>query len=164
MDSSKKRIFLSTGSNEPGKRRSLEIARFLLQQEVGELREASRIYETAPWGKFDQPAFLNQVLEMETHLNPDELLASILAIETRMGRVRLEKWGRRLIDIDILFYADDQINLEHLQIPHPGIPDRRFVLIPLAEIAPDLVHPQSQKTIRQLLLETADDLEVMVYV
>ena len=96
----------------------------------------SSVYETAPWGITDQPAFLNQVLRLSTTLSPGALLRIILQIEEQMGRVRVRKWGQRLIDIDILFYGNSVIAEEDLVIPHPGIAERRFVLEPLVEIAP----------------------------
>jgi 2-amino-4-hydroxy-6-hydroxymethyldihydropteridine diphosphokinase len=97
----------------------------------------SRIYETPPWGKTDQPAFANAVLTLRTSLAPRALLETCLEIERAMGRVRLERWGPRRIDIDVLTYGDEHIAEPHLTIPHPAIADRAFVLVPLLEIAPD---------------------------
>jgi 2-amino-4-hydroxy-6-hydroxymethyldihydropteridine diphosphokinase len=121
---------------------------------------ASSIYETAAWGKNDQPAFLNQVLEIETALSPPQLLKTILAIEENIGRVRQEKYGPRIIDIDILLFNDEVLHLPMLKIPHPQLQNRRFVLVPLAEIAPDLIHPVFKKTIAELLAICPDKLEV----
>lgn len=97
----------------------------------------SRIYETPPWGKTDQPAFANAALTLRTSLAPRALLETCLEIERAMGRVRLERWGPRRIDIDVLTYGDEHIAEPHLTIPHPAIADRAFVLVPLLEIAPD---------------------------
>ncbi len=104
-----------------------------------ELVARSRIYETPPWGKTDQPAFANAALTVRTSLSPRALLETGLEIERAMGRVRLERWGPRRIDIDVLTYGDEHIAEPHLTIPHPAIADRAFVLVPLLEIAPDFV-------------------------
>jgi 2-amino-4-hydroxy-6-hydroxymethyldihydropteridine diphosphokinase len=122
--------------------------------------QVSSIYETAAWGMENQEAFLNQVLEIETNLNPDELLQSILQIEEGLGRKRELKYGPRTIDIDILFFNDQVIDQEGLKIPHPQLQNRRFVLVPLNEIASNKIHPIFKKTISQLLAECPDPLTV----
>lgn len=152
--------YLILGSNQGNRSVQLEQARQHLTQAGLRLLKASRIYETASWGKSDLPDHLNQALEMRTSLEPDDLLACIQTIEHQLGRIRQERWGLRSIDIDILFYADRVQHQPELRIPHPLIAVRRFVLAPLAEIAPDLQHPESGKTIRTMLAECTDPLLV----
>jgi len=111
---------------------------------------ASSIYETSPWGHEDQPDFLNCVLEVSTQLGPASLLERIKAVEQEMGRRPGLRYGPRLIDIDILFYGDITLDCPHLQIPHPRLHQRAFVLIPLAELDPSLVHPGCDSTVADL--------------
>lgn len=120
----------------------------------------SSIYETAAWGKTDQPAFLNQALILETSRDAPTLLRQLLAIEAQMGRVRIERYGARTIDIDMLFFNEDIIQLPELTIPHPEVARRRFALTPMDEIAPGYVHPVLRKTIHELLDQCPDKLEV----
>ncbi len=120
----------------------------------------SSLYETEPFGKTDQNRFVNAVVQIDTALTPGELLEAVLKIEQDMGRVRKEKWGPRIIDLDILFYEDRIIKEKALEIPHPGIPERSFVLIPMKEIAGDYVHPQLQKSIQALCEPLADPEKV----
>ena len=122
------------------------------------LTSRSSLYETEPFGKTDQNRFVNAVVQIETTLTPENLLETLLKIEQDMGRVRTEKWGPRIIDLDILFYEDQIIQEEALQIPHPGIPERSFVLVPMKEIAGDYIHPQLQKSM-QALCESLTDRE-----
>jgi 2-amino-4-hydroxy-6-hydroxymethyldihydropteridine diphosphokinase len=122
------------------------------------------LYETAAWGKTDQPSFLNQALEIETELDAVQLMKQILEIEKFMGRERKEKYGPRVIDIDILLFNNEQYDLPFLEIPHPQMQNRRFALTPLAEIANDLQHPVLKKSIGQLLRECPDKLEVKKYI
>lgn len=112
---------------------------------------ASHVYQTAPWGYLDQSDFLNQALEAETDLAPLELLSYVKEIEKRMGRHTVIHYGPRLIDIDILFYGDEIIDLPGLSIPHPMLHERAFTLVPLAELAAEFHHPKLGKTIRELL-------------
>lgn len=132
----------------------------LINKAIGEIEQESAIYETAAWGKTDQPSFLNQVFFLKSILNPNQILATCLAIESQMGRVRHEKWEARKIDIDILLFNDEVIDEEDLSIPHPHMKNRRFVLKPLADIAPNVVHPVYNKTIIELLENCPDPLEV----
>lgn len=132
----------------------------LINKAIGEIEQESAIYETAAWGKTDQPSFLNQVFFLKSILNPNQILANCLAIESQMGRVRHEKWEARKIDIDILLFNDEVIDEEDLSIPHPHMKNRRFVLKPLADIAPNVVHPVYNKTIIELLENCPDPLEV----
>ena len=111
--------------------------------------QLSSLYETAAWGKTDQPSFLNQAMEIETELSAEQLIKQLLKIEKMMGRERKEKYGPRIIDIDILLFNEEQYDLPFLKIPHPEMQNRRFALIPLAEIAANIRHPVFGKSISQ---------------
>ena len=152
-------IFLLLGTNKGDKNSNLEVSMSLLQRKAT-LKTKSSLYETAAWGKTDQPSFLNQVIEVNTEQTPEELLEFILSIELEMGRIRKEKWGERLIDIDILYYGTKVVHIENLSIPHPEIQNRRFTLAPLVEICPTFVHPIFGKTQKQLLQACEDPLPV----
>ena len=154
--------FLLLGTNLGDRKKNLAIARDSIEQKVGLIKKASSIYETAAWGKSDQPNFLNQAVEVETGLSPKQVLKEILDVEKNMGRIRISKWSERLIDIDILFYDDLVINSIELAVPHPQLPSRRFALAPLTEIAPQYVHPLLNATIKALLDQCPDGLEVAV--
>lgn len=117
---------------------------------------SSRIYETEPVGLKEQPWFYNIAVCAETKLVPEEVLKAVTAIEQAMGRQDVQRNGPRKIDIDILFYGDKEINMEGLRIPHPRASERNFVLMPMEEIAPDLIHPVLKKTVRELLKECGD--------
>lgn len=153
-------IFLLLGSNLNNREKSLTDARQLIGEEIGQVQTSSSIYETAAWGKTDQPAFLNQVLYLKSDISARELLSHVLRIEKLLGRKRIEHWGARTIDIDILFYGGEIIEESDLIIPHQLLHERRFVLKPLAEIAPDLLHPVIKKSINQLLTDLTDSLSV----
>ena len=153
-------IYLGTGSNLGHPPANLAKARAYCQQQIGPLRQQSSLYRTAAWGIEDQPVFYNQVLCLQTTLGPLTILDTILAIEERMGRIRHRKWGERLIDIDLLFYDQCVIHTPRLTVPHPYIAERQFVLTPLAEITPDLIHPVHQQTIVQLQKLSTDRLSV----
>ena len=138
----------------------LEQARLAIARDCGSVEGQSAIYETAAWGLENQPAFLNQVLRVQTDLEPQALLETILDIEQEMGRMRQEKYGPRTIDIDILLYNDMVLESDELSIPHPQLHMRRFALTPLAEIAASVIHPTLKKSIDELLLECPDKLAV----
>jgi len=152
--------YLLTGGNIGEKKENLGKARSLIEQYCGLIVKGSALYETAAWGNTDQPSFLNQVLELQTPLNARQLVRKILKLEKMMGRVRKEKLGPRIIDIDILFFNQEIHNLRFLKIPHPELQNRRFALVPLAEIAPLLPHPVLYKPVSQLLEECPDHLDV----
>jgi len=153
-------VFLLLGSNLGNRQGYLQKAIDLIETELGTVAKKSSIYETEAWGKTDEPNYLNQVIRVNTMLPARQVLDNILQIETRMGRVREEKWGSRIIDIDILFYGSDIINEPGLIVPHPELHNRRFTLEPLSEIAPDLEHPILKKSIFQLKIELKDNLIV----
>jgi len=149
-DNQPERIYLSLGTNLGNRELNLEAARQELTPQV-KILDSSSIYQTEPWGYLDQPDFLNQVLVVETSLSPHELLEYIKGIEQKIGRKPSIRFGPRVVDIDILFYGDRIIQEEDLVIPHPRLKDRAFVLIPLAEIDPDLVYPGTGLSISVLL-------------
>lgn len=154
-----KGIFLLLGSNLGDRIQNLRTAKDLLQVQPLTLIGHSSVYESAPWGDENQGWFLNMVLKIDTILEPEELLQACLDVEAQMGRKRLKKWGERIIDIDVLYYHNEILEKNALTIPHPGIPMRRFTLMPLAEIAPDEVHPLLNETQAELLDICPDDLE-----
>ncbi len=125
------------------------------------ITKISSLYETEPYGKKDQPWFINLVVEISTELTADELFKKCKLIETKLGRQKREKWAEREIDIDILLYDDLIISTPELQIPHPDMHNRRFVLIPLSEIAPDVIHPVLKKSVSELLIECKDTTRII---
>ena len=154
------RAYLLIGGNLGNRKENLLRASALINEQCGQVISSSSFYETAAWGKTDQPSFLNQVLAISTTMTARKLMRRILKIETSMGRIREEKLGPRIIDIDILLFNNEIHDLRFLKIPHPEMQNRRFALAPLAEIDPGLIHPVFKKTIAQLLDECPDNLDV----
>ncbi len=155
-------VYLSLGSNMGNRQDNLDKALDLLAQRLS-LGQVSSIYDTEPVGNIEQPRFLNLVCQADTRLAPAGLLALAKGIELKLGRAPGTSNTPRPIDIDILFYGEQIIETPELVIPHPRLAERAFVLIPLAEIAPDLVHPVSGKTIRELLQGTSETQGVLKY-
>lgn len=153
-------VFLLLGSNEGDRLINLHVVKDEIKKSVGLVAEESAIYQTAAWGKTDQPDFYNQVLLLQTTISPEALLLHLQQIEKKLGRERKEKWGARIIDIDILYFGKTVLNTPDLLIPHPAIALRRFTLVPLVEIAPHFVHPVLKKTNLVLLQECVDVLAV----
>jgi 2-amino-4-hydroxy-6-hydroxymethyldihydropteridine diphosphokinase len=150
-------IYLSLGSNQGDRLLALVKATQFVDQGIGKVQLNSYVVESEPWGFISDTPFYNLVLKVQTELLPVQVLDRILDIETRMGRIRSGKtYGNRIIDIDILFYNNEVIGMENLEIPHPFMHKRRFVLQPLATIAPGLVHPVLQQTIIELLNKLDD--------
>lgn len=151
-------IYLGLGTNLGDRTANLQAAISRLAEEL-EITAVSPIYQTPPWGVTDQPDFLNLCLKAETDLPPAKLLTFVKNLETKLGRQPGKRWGPRLIDIDILFYADQIIETENMIIPHPRLAERAFVLRPLAEIAPDFVHPVFGETV-MALSKRVEDAEI----
>jgi 2-amino-4-hydroxy-6-hydroxymethyldihydropteridine diphosphokinase len=143
-------VYLALGSNMGNRLANLKAAISNLTPQM-HVRKKSSVYETPPWGFTDQAAFLNQVVKVETYLNPEVLLAHLKRLESALGRVPSFENGPRLIDIDILFFDDVVMDTPLLVIPHPRLHERAFVLVPLADLGPDLVHPVLRKTVSELL-------------
>jgi 2-amino-4-hydroxy-6-hydroxymethyldihydropteridine diphosphokinase len=153
--------FIAIGSNMESPAANCRRAMDRLGDSLGmTLLTRSSLYRSEPFGKIDQDWFVNAVVRIDTSLSPEELLKACLSIEQEMGRTRSEKWGPRLIDLDILFYDDLILKREGLEIPHPGIPKRSFVLVPMNEIAPDCIHPQLKKPVKTLLEEIKNPQQV----
>lgn len=153
-------LYVLVGGNIGDRRNNLEVALCWLQKEIGEVIRSSAIYETEAWGKNDQFDFYNQVHIINTQLSANEAMQSILDIEEKMGRVRTIKNAARIIDIDILFFNREIINVTGLTVPHAEIANRRFVLVPLDELSSGFVHPVLHKTIHELLSTCKDMLTV----
>lgn len=151
------KIYLGLGSNIGNREENLQTAQRFITEKFGTIISSSSMYETTAWGLTEQNAFLNQVICIETKFLPIVVLQIVLDIEKAMRRIREQKWGARVIDIDVLYHANEVITTENLIIPHPLIQERKFVLVPLCEIAGQFIHPKLQKTNLQLL-EICQDL------
>lgn len=152
-------VYLLTGSNMGDRAQQLSEAIRLLNIHAGSVVQQSSVYQTEAWGKEGLPAHLNQALLLNTSLEPSALLKVIHEIEASLGRIRTEKWGVRMIDIDIIFFGDTIINQPDLIIPHPLMQERNFVLLPLCELAPDFIHPLFKKPLKVLLQQSSDTLK-----
>ena len=150
--SQKARAFIGAGANLGEPVRQIRQAKDALQKSPGvRLGAVSSLYRTQPVGPIAQPPFVNAVFSLEYGMSPHDLLALLLSVEEKMGRIRRERWGPRVIDLDLLFYGAMVISEQGLEVPHPRLHERRFVLIPLVEIAPDVVHPVLKKSAFDLL-------------
>lgn len=152
-------IYILLGSNMGNRLEYLKEAESQLIKKGIQVIDESSVYETEPWGKKDQDWFLNVILQINTTKEPSELMETFLEVEQQLGRIRKEKWGERCIDIDILYYHDQVLESEKLNLPHPGIPDRKFTLVLLAEMCPLEDHPILGKTQMQLLADCPDQLD-----
>jgi len=157
-------VYFLLGSNLGDRNTYLKEARTLLEKTVGKEIRKSSIYETQSWGVANLPDYLNQVIEMETNLKPAVILEKTQTIEEKLHRERTKKWNSRTIDVDVLFFGKEIINLPELKIPHPELHNRLFTLVPLDELIPDFIHPVLQKTIHSLKQEVNDGLLVKKYV
>ena len=153
-------IFLLLGSNIGDKRQQLIIAQNLISKQVGKTVRKSAYYLTKAWGNTLQDDFFNQVIEIHYNGTCQNLLEQLQTIEIEMGRTRFEKWGPRIIDLDILYFGNKVIKEENLIVPHPEIPNRKFTLVPLVEIAPAFIHPVLLESNKQLLSKCTDTLNI----
>lgn len=143
-------VYLGLGTNLGNREENLKNALSLIEDRLGKISKTSSILETPAWGVTDVPDYLNMVIEIKTNRWPLELIEAILAIEEELGRVRTQKWGSRIIDIDILFFNDWHFSTPGLTIPHPYLTQRDFVKLPLKEIAPELIHPVILQQVSEL--------------
>lgn len=151
---------LSLGSNVGDRLDYLTLSKTAIRNYIGSIQFSSNIYETEPWGIDNQDSYLNQVVAVQTDRTPNDLLDNIHLIERELGRIRREHYGPRTIDIDILYYGERIIDIENLKIPHPHIQKRRFILVPLSEILPQMQHPLLKKTNQELLDVVKDEGKV----
>ncbi|HQW91537.1 MAG: 2-amino-4-hydroxy-6-hydroxymethyldihydropteridine diphosphokinase [Chitinophagaceae bacterium] len=154
------KTYLLLGSNMGNSKMQLTKAVKYIDKKIGSITRQSGLYATAAWGNTMQPDFLNQVIVVETRLTAFQTMEAILNIEKKMGRIRTVKNAPRIIDIDILFFNREIIEQEHLAVPHPQIQNRRFVLVPLNELSPNLGHPVLKRSVHQLLVHCPDKLNV----
>ena len=162
MSNPRQQALLHLGSNMGNRQENLKEACRQLEQKAGRILQKSKVYETQPWGNTDQPDFLNMAVRLDTKSNPDVLLRTIHLIEAEMGRVRKEKWEPRIIDIDLVLFADLVIQTPELTIPHPEMHLRNFVLVPLLDIAADWVHPILKESLEDLYWSNEDSLDVIM--
>lgn len=158
------KVFLGLGSNLGNRAEYIEAA----INEIGSLKDTklmnkASLYETEPWGFKEQPDFINSAVEIETSLSAEELFNGVKGIEQKLKRQNVGRWQEREIDIDILFYGDEIIRTEKINIPHKEIENRKFVLVPMNELAPDFIHPVFNETINGLLNKSKDSLVVKKY-
>jgi 2-amino-4-hydroxy-6-hydroxymethyldihydropteridine diphosphokinase len=159
-----KKVFLGIGTNLGERETNLKDTLVGIENNIGHVIKVSSLYETEPWGFKSENQFLNMVVEAETKLTPSGVLGAALMIESFLGRTRGEKqYSSRIIDIDILLYEDMIVDEVSLKIPHPLLHERRFVLVPLCELDPDLVHPVLKKSFRSILESCKDESKVMKY-
>ena len=156
------KAYLLTGGNLGDREQYLATARSLINELCGTIVTASSLYETAAWGKTDQPSFLNQALELDTALNAKQLIRRILKVEKMMGRTRDEKYGPRLIDIDMLLFNNEKHNYGFLKIPHPEMHKRAFVLVPMMELDPEFEHPTLHTAMDMLYMDCDDQSDVVM--
>ena len=157
------KIFLSLGSNLGDRLAYLEEACKHIELKVGKIESRSDVYEALAVGVTDQPNFLNQVIKADCILNPDSLLHILQQVEKNLGRKRIEHWGPRTIDIDILFYGEEIIRTKSLEIPHPEAVNRLFVLLPMNDIAPNYIHPSENQSIVNLMQKIPNKGQVWPY-
>ncbi len=158
----KHQVYLHLGSNIGDRLAMLQKAEEMIAEQIGTIKRKSQYYETAAWGKTDQPNFINSALLVETKLSAQETLSAIHKIESTCGRERLEKWTARVLDIDIVFFGNEIIETKRLVVPHPHMQERNFVLIPMMDIAEDFLHPISGLRMDELYDQSEDELEVVL--
>ncbi|MAO71968.1 MAG: 2-amino-4-hydroxy-6-hydroxymethyldihydropteridine diphosphokinase [Flavobacteriales bacterium] len=156
-------IYIQIGSNMGDRISYINNSMQQIEDKLGEISNSSKIYESSPWGNINQGNFLNSVIKVESDLDAFKTLKILQEIEENLGRKRIQKWGERCIDLDILFFNNHIIDSKNLTVPHPYIQDRNFVLIPLNEIASTFNHPTLKKDIFALLNDCTDKEEVSIY-
>jgi len=153
-------VVLGLGGNQGEVIETLKKACVMIESFIGSIKMKSSYYQTEAWGRKDQPDFVNQIIVLNTFIEPSGVLEKSLFIEKTLGRQRNEKWGGRVIDIDIISYGNIVVDTEPLKLPHPYLSQRNFVLYPLEEIYPDWTHPITKKKAFELKLECKDKLKV----